>query len=104
MNALVYYALAANTPRNISCKREVWNDPKPALEKTRCPALALGGSKDLQALAAENLDVTIQEIPNVNHLFQTSVTGSPSEYAEIAQTIVPGALALIRDWIVKQSS
>ena len=91
-------------------------DPKQALEKTRCPVLALGGSEDLQVPATENLaaiasalkgggnkNVTIQELPNVNHLFQTCVTGSPSEYAKISQTMSPGALTLIGDWVIKQS-
>jgi len=91
-------------------------DPRPALEKTRCPVLALDGSKDLQVPPAEDLaligqalllsgntNVTIQELPNLNHLFQTCRTGSPSEYAKITETMAPSALAVIGDWVAGQA-
>ncbi len=91
-------------------------DPQPTLEKTRCPVLALDGSKDLQVPPAENLaaisaalkaggnaDVTIKEFPNLNHLFQTCTTGSPSEYAKIPETMAPIALTTISDWISAQT-
>ncbi len=91
-------------------------DPQPALEKTRCPVLALDGSKDLQVPPAEDLaligqalkaggnsNVTVRELPNLNHLFQTCTTGSPSEYAKIPETMAPIALTTIGDWIVAQS-
>jgi hypothetical protein len=44
-----------------------------------------------------------QELPGLNHLFQTSKTGSPAEYATIEETIAPEALKLIGDWIVEQT-
>ena len=91
-------------------------DPKPALEKTRCPVLALDGSKDVQVPPAEdlaaigsalsaggNVNITIRELPNLNHLFQTCTTGSPSEYAKIPETMAPVALTTIGDWVVVQS-
>ena len=91
-------------------------DPTPALEKTRCPVLALNGSKDLQVPPAEDLaaiasalkaggntNVTIKELPSLNHLFQTCRTGSPSEYATITETMAPSALAIIGDWVAGQT-
>lgn len=49
-------------------------DPRPALEKLRCPVLAIDGSKDVQVLASQNLpairaalkddpDATVLELP-----------------------------------------
>ncbi len=91
-------------------------DPKPALKKVACPVLAINGSKDLQVPPKENLEaieqalkaggnknVTIRELPELNHLFQTSATGSPTEYSKIEETIAPAALQLIGDWILKTS-
>lgn len=87
-------------------------DPATALRQVRVPVLALNGSKDLQVPPAENLsaieaalkaannsDVTLQELPELNHLFQTARTGSPNEYAQIAETFAPSALTLISEWI-----
>lgn len=92
-------------------------EPKLALQKTRCPVLALDGSKDVQVPPAEdlaligeallrggNVNVTIQELPNLNHLFQTCRTGSPSEYAKITETMAPSVLAIIGDWVVGQTA
>lgn len=77
--------------------------------------LALNGAKDLQVPPKENLgeirkalgkggnrQVTIKEIPGLNHLFQTCKTGAVSEYGEIEETIAPAALTLIADWIAEQ--
>ena len=89
-------------------------DPAPALEKVKCPVLALNGSKDLQVLPDENLasikkalekggnkNFEIKEIPGLNHLFQTAETGSPAEYMKIQETISPIALQTIGDWVLK---
>jgi fermentation-respiration switch protein FrsA (DUF1100 family) len=91
-------------------------DPAPSLEKVRCPVLAINGTLDLQVPPKANLsgieaavkkggnnDVTIIEIPNLNHLFQTSETGSPSEYATLEETFSPIALKAIGDWIVEKT-
>lgn len=91
-------------------------DPKPTLMKVKCPVLAINGEKDLQVPPRENLTVieealksggnknyTIKEIPNLNHLFQTAQTGSPSEYVKIEETISPVALKIIGDWILEQT-
>jgi len=90
-------------------------DPSPTLEKVKCPVLAINGEKDLQVPAKINLEaiekalvkggnknITIKELPNLNHLFQECETGSPSEYATIEQTFSPIVLTEIINWIMKQ--
>jgi pimeloyl-ACP methyl ester carboxylesterase len=90
-------------------------DPAPILEKVSCPVLALNGEKDLQVTPKENLagisqalnrtgniDVTVKELPNLNHLFQNCETGSPTEYETIEQTFSPIALKEMSDWILKE--
>ena len=92
-------------------------DPRPTLAKVQCPVLALNGEKDLQVPPKENLEeiakaikkggntrVTTQQLPGLNHLFQTCKTGSVAEYSQIEETIAPAALKVIGDWVVKQSS
>jgi len=87
-------------------------DPIPALQKVTCPVLALNGSRDLQVPPKEDLskieaalkaggntDYTITELPNLNHLFQTCTTGSPTEYGNIEETLAPIALQTMGDWI-----
>jgi pimeloyl-ACP methyl ester carboxylesterase len=85
-------------------------DPRPTLAKVKCPILALNGSKDVQVLPEQNLsairqatkgnpDVTIVELPGLNHLFQTAGTGAVGEYAEIEETIAPIALDTMSAWI-----
>lgn len=85
-------------------------DPAPALAAIRVPVLALNGSLDEQVVARENLagiraalagnrDATVRELPGLNHLFQTARTGSPGEYADIAESFSPAALDLISGWI-----
>jgi len=90
-------------------------DPATALRKVACPVLALNGEKDLQVSAAQNLpaikkaleeggnkQIEIDEMPGLNHLFQTAKTGSPTEYAQIEETISPVALDKVATWILKQ--
>jgi len=87
-------------------------DPVPALEKVTIPVLALIGENDLQVPPKENIEGiknalekggnkkgTVKELANLNHLFQESSTGSPSEYAEIEETFSPKALEEIKNWI-----
>jgi pimeloyl-ACP methyl ester carboxylesterase len=89
-------------------------DPQPLLPKVKCPVLALNGSKDLQVAASQNLpalekgirsggnaDVTAQELPGLNHLFQTAPTGQPQEYGQLEETFAPSALAVIGDWLAR---
>lgn len=91
-------------------------NPAPALEKVKCPVLAINGEKDLQVPPKENLEaiknaltkggnkkVTTKELPNLNHLFQECKTGSPDEYAKIEQTFSPTALTEILNWMQTQT-
>lgn len=41
------------------------------------------------------------QLPGLNHLFQTSKTGSIMEYGQIEETIAPAALELITSWILE---
>ena len=90
--------------------------PAQTLSKVRCPVLALGGSKDVQVPATPNLaataaglkaannrDVTVKQLPGLNHLFQTAGTGSPAEYGTIEETMAPAALQLIGDWMARHA-
>jgi fermentation-respiration switch protein FrsA (DUF1100 family) len=90
-------------------------DPATALRKVTCPVLAINGEKDKQVLPGQNLPAIrkaleqggnqhfeVDELPGLNHLFQTARTGSPSEYSEIEETISPVALEKIATWILKQ--
>lgn len=90
-------------------------DPAPALGKIKVPVLAIGGTKDLQVDAKTNLaaikaalpaggDVTIKEMPGLNHLLQTANTGMMTEYMQIEETIAPTALSTIVDWTVAHAT
>lgn len=104
----------------LTMRQEAWmryfkrNDPKPYILATRCPVLALNGTKDVQVDAAINLGlirqyaaesgnkrVTTKAYEGLNHLFQHAVTGSPNEYAQIEETISPEVLADIAAWILE---
>jgi hypothetical protein len=90
-------------------------DPAPALTKVKCPVLAINGEKDLQVPPKQNLPAIrkalaaggnknseVDELPGLNHLFQTAKTGAPSEYSSIEETISPVALEMIATWILKR--
>ncbi len=92
-------------------------DPLPALQKVKCPVLALNGERDLQVIAKQNLaliqktleeagnkDVTAREMPQLNHLFQHAESGTPAEYGAIEETISPEVLQVIGDWIAKHTA
>ncbi len=92
-------------------------DPAPALEKVKCPVLALFGEKDMQVSAEQNLPVDGDRpsrreatttrpsrcFPEANHLFQKAKTGSPSEYASLDKAFVPGFLDTISSWILEKT-
>jgi len=91
-------------------------DPAPALAAVKCPVLALFGEKDMQVAAKQNLpvmeqafkkggnrDATLKVLPDANHLFQASKTGSPSEYACLKKEFVPGFLEMISAWILERT-
>lgn len=86
-------------------------DPRPNLTRLTVPVLAVNGSKDLQVLAGQNLpaiktamranrDLTVVELPGLNHLLQTANTGAAGEYNDITETVAPSALKVIGDWVV----
>ena len=92
-------------------------DPRDALRHVTVPVLALNGSLDVQVPPKANLpeiekalkeagntDITVREMPGLNHLFQTARTGGPSEYAEITETFSPAALDIITQWILAHSA
>jgi fermentation-respiration switch protein FrsA (DUF1100 family) len=91
-------------------------NPENYLSKVNCPVLAINGSLDLQVPPKENLQAiekalifggnssyVIEELPDLNHLFQTATTGSPTEYAKIEETIAPSVMVLIGKWIVNNA-
>lgn len=91
-------------------------EPAPVLEKVKCPVLAITGEKDLQVSAKENLagiqaaltaagneQFEVVEVPGLNHLFQTSETGSVAEYATIEETLSPVVLEKVTEWIRKNA-
>jgi len=84
------------------------HDPRATLMKVRCPVLALGGEKDMQVPAKENLAIieealkaggntqfTVREFPGLNHGFQTEQT---------EETMSPLVLQTISDWIIAKTS
>lgn len=100
--------LSAKYRSFISC------DPRNVLNQVKCPVLAANGEKDIQVNSKKNLgaiadalkeggntNYLTQEIPHVNHLFQTADTGLISEYGKIEETISTGVLELIGSWIQK---
>jgi len=91
-------------------------DPAPTLEKVKCPVLAINGEKDLQVPPKQNLppirkalatsgnkNYEVDELPGLNHLFQTANTGSVNEYADIEETMSPVAMEKMASWILKQT-
>jgi pimeloyl-ACP methyl ester carboxylesterase len=90
-------------------------DPKDYLGKLSCAVLAVNGGKDAQVVAKPNLeaiaaalagkpDVTVRELPGLNHLLQTATTGSPREYATIEETMAPAALATVTTWVAARAA
>ena len=91
-------------------------NPEKYIEQVQVPVLALNGTKDLQVLASENLPewkrilessgnkaVTIKELQNLNHLFQTCDTGLPDEYEKLNESFSDLAMNEISKWIKKQT-
>jgi pimeloyl-ACP methyl ester carboxylesterase len=92
-------------------------DPAPALQKTKCPVLALNGEKDLQVPPKQNAplmrkalqeggnkDFDIIELPELSHLFQHCVSCLPGETRAIEETFAPEALAAISTWVLKHTA
>lgn len=87
-------------------------DPSANIAATRCPVFALNGDRDCQVISSLNLTAIerllpkskhnlTKEYPGLNHLFQHSTTGQPTEYRQIEETISPEVLSDIAEWINK---
>ncbi|MFZ6708580.1 alpha/beta hydrolase family protein [Undibacterium sp. TC9W] len=85
-------------------------DPLPALRKLNIPILVLNGSLDMSIPSKQHLpaikdalsnnqQAMVQEIPKLNHMFQTAVTGDFSEFGKIEETLSPSAMQIINEWI-----
>lgn len=87
--------------------------PKEYMKNIDCNVLVLQGGKDTHVLQERNIPVfetilkdkaTIKTYPNLNHLFQDCISGSPNEYATITQTISPQVLNDIALWLKKNNT
>ena len=85
-------------------------DPASDIKNTKCPTMAINGTKDMQViytsnlfsikrLLPENRKNLVKEYDGLNHLFQHCTTGNSSEYVNITETISPEVLKDIADWI-----
>ena len=85
-------------------------DPSDDIRQTRCPVFALNGEHDCQVISSLNLTAIRSLLPplkqnltkeysELNHLFQHSATGLPTEYGQIEETISPEVLKDIAEWI-----
>jgi alpha/beta superfamily hydrolase len=90
------------------------SNPADYWQQVKCPVLALNGTKDLQVDAdlnlngietslkmAGNKNYKIIRLQNLNHLFQITETGSPSEYGKKSETPTKETLKVIGDWILE---
>lgn len=93
------------------------HDPLIHLTKINIPLLALNGTLDRVVSPEQNLkrlenilqeigykDYRTQELPNLNHSFQTCQTGSLKECALIEETTAPDVLNIISSWILEKTS
>ena len=89
-------------------------EPAATLERVTVPVLAINGEKDLQVPFEENLreieaalqrggntSYEIRAFPDLNHLFQHSETGAPSEYQAIEETWSVEVMEVIANWILR---
>jgi hypothetical protein len=87
-------------------------DAAPSLRGMDQPVLALFGENDLQVPVDENApllarlldadarpDREVRVLPGLNHLFQPSETGLPTEYAAIDTTMSAAALETVGEWV-----
>lgn len=89
-------------------------DPSPAIAASRCPVMAVNGTKDMQVVPSLNFSAIQRLLPKnkknllklydgLNHLLQHCATGYWNEYSEIDETISPEVLSDMVDWINKVS-
>jgi fermentation-respiration switch protein FrsA (DUF1100 family) len=108
----------SSIPTQLKTLRSPWfafflkHDPRPELRRVKCPVLALNGEKDLQVDPEQNLPeieaalkaagnprFQTRVLPGLNHLFQPSETGAPSEYGKIETTLDPTLLDAVASWL-----
>ena len=87
-------------------------DPTDNITNTKCPVLALNGSKDCQVpadmnipvlrrLLAKNKKAVVKEYEGLNHMFQQCTTGRPDEYYTLEETMSEEVLSDIVTWVKK---
>jgi pimeloyl-ACP methyl ester carboxylesterase len=86
-------------------------DVPDAIRHETIPILFLNGSTDHQVVAEPNLEAArkaigtesalrhTQLLPNLNHLFQESTTGSSEDYERITQTMAPEAIRTVIEFL-----
>ena len=87
-------------------------DPTGPMRVLDAPTLALFGGSDLQVLASQNAepvkkaleaapvtDTTVITLKDHNHLFQNDLSGLPTGYGAIDETLSPAFLTALSDWI-----
>jgi hypothetical protein len=90
-------------------------DPAPELKNITCPVLALYAEKDftvpaklnvpaMRAALAGNHAGEVEELPDLNLLFQTADVGIGREANWAEETMSPTVLTKIADWVVRQGS
>src|SRR6185369_11251844 len=95
-------------------QRIITYDPAVQLRKLSCPVLALYAEKDLSVAAKLNLpamrsalqssatkNFQVEELPDLNLLFQTADVGIGREANWVEETISPVALKKISDWLLR---
>lgn len=89
-------------------------EPAETIAQVTVPVLAINGENDLLVPYEENLgaieaalvrggnaDFEIHALPGLNHLFQNSETGAPSEFRTIEETWSVDAMELVAEWILR---
>jgi hypothetical protein len=90
-------------------------DPGPELKKITCPVLALYAEKDFTVPARLNVPAMrgalagnkageVEELPDLNLLFQTADVGIGREANWAEETTSPMVLKKIADWVVRQGN
>lgn len=87
-------------------------DPQPALQKVKCPVLAINGTADIQVPSevsikgieqalkkGANKNYTTKQFEGLNHLFQKCSLCTVAEYGVLETTIEPEVLTTIGDWL-----
>ena len=87
-------------------------NPQPALQKVKCPVLAINGSSDIQVpgtVSLKGIEAALKKGGNkhfatkqfegLNHLFQKCTKCTVAEYGELDTTIEPAVLETIGVWL-----